>query len=221
MSVHLPPLPPTGSDDRFRPGGRSVADIVDAEHRQLAELVRRLTAPGTEAAGGADTAGGADAAGATRAADDALSVLTAALSRHLSAEEQYLLPAVRAALPDAGDRVDATIDADAALLAALKGLPADGLGDVAARVHRHVEEVGALVAALRGAATPEELIRLGNRLEIAEEAAPTRPHPGTPATPPWNRIVEPAVGVVDKLRDAVTGRPTYLRDLTEPSAGDT
>ncbi len=55
-------------------------------------------------------------------------------------------------------------------------------------------------------ATDEELIRLGNRSEIAEEAAPTRPHPGTPATPPWNQIVEPAVGVVDKVRDAVTGR---------------
>ncbi|MBQ0897810.1 hemerythrin domain-containing protein, partial [Micromonospora sp. U56] len=73
--------------------------------------------------------------------------------------------------------------------------------------------VSALITPLREVATDAELIRLGNRWEIAEEAAPTRPHPGTPATPPWNRVVEPALGVVDKVRDAVTGRRTYLADL--------
>ncbi|MFG3417840.1 hemerythrin domain-containing protein [Micromonospora sp. NPDC049460] len=199
MTVPLPPLPPTGEDETFRPGGRSIADIVDAEHRQLRELLRRLTD-----------------ADAEPAPERGWEVLTAALSRHLSAEEQYLLPTVRAALPDAADRVDRVLADDTALLTALGGLADDGLAEVDARVRRHVEEVGALVAALREVASPEELIRLGNRLEIAEEAAPTRPHPGTPATPPWNRVVEPAVGVVDKVRDAVTGRPTYLADLAEP-----
>ncbi|WP_433393525.1 hemerythrin domain-containing protein [Micromonospora sp. KLBMP9576] len=202
MTVPLPPLPPAGEDEGFRPGGRSIADIVDAEHRQLRELVLRLTGPGPQPA---------PARG--------LPVLTAALSRHLSAEEQYLLPAVRSARPDTADRVDRALAADRALLSALQGLTDDGLADVAALVHRHVEEAGALVAALREVASAEELIRLGNRLEIAEEAAPTRPHPGTPTTPPWNRVVEPAVGVVDKVRDAVTGRPTYLADLTEPPPG--
>ncbi|MFG3706334.1 hemerythrin domain-containing protein [Micromonospora sp. NPDC047670] len=199
MTVPLPPLPPTGEDETFRPGGRSVADIVDAEHRQLTALLRRLA--------GADP---------EPAPERGFEVLTAALSRHLSAEEQYLLPAVRVALPDAAGRVDRVLADDADLLTALRGLADDGLAEVDARVRRHVEEVGALVAALREVASAEELIRLGNRLEIAEEAAPTRPHPGTPVTPPWNRVVEPAVGVVDKVRDAVTGRPTYLADLAEP-----
>ncbi|MGW3615026.1 hemerythrin domain-containing protein [Micromonospora sp. NPDC005163] len=198
-AVSLPPLPPT-PEEGYRPGGRSIADIVDQEHRQLLALLDQLT----------DT----DAA-----PQDGLAVLTAALSRHLSAEEQYLLPAVRAALPDAAERVDAEINADAALLGALKALSDETLTEVAERVRRHVHGVGALVAELRAVATAEELIRLGNRLEIAEEAAPTRPHPGTPATPPWNRIVEPAVGVVDKVRDAVTGRPTYMADLPEPPRG--
>ncbi|MGW3606410.1 hemerythrin domain-containing protein [Micromonospora sp. NPDC005161] len=198
-AVSLPPLPPT-PEEGYRPGGRSIADIVDQEHRQLLALLDQLT--------------GADAA-----PQDGLAVLTAALSRHLSAEEQYLLPAVRAALPDAAERVDAEINADAALLGTLKALSDETLTEVAERVRRHVHGVGALVAELRAVATEEELIRLGNRLEIAEEAAPTRPHPGTPATPPWNRIVEPAVGVVDKVRDAVTGRPTYLADLPEPPRG--
>jgi hypothetical protein len=50
-------------------------------------------------------------------------------------------------------------------------------------------------------------------VEAAEEAAPTRPHPGTPATPPWNKIVDPAVAVADKVRDVVGRRTTYRRDL--------
>ncbi|MGK5740745.1 hemerythrin domain-containing protein [Micromonospora sp. URMC 103] len=196
MTVPLPPLPPA-PEEGYRPGGRSIADIVDEEHRQLLELVAQLTGPGATPREG-------------------VPVLTAALSRHLSAEEQYLLPAVRAALPAAADRVDRELDADASLLTLLAALTDDDLTEAAERVRRHVEGVGALVAELRGVASPEELIRLGNRLEIAEEAAPTRPHPGTPATPPWNRIVEPALGVVDKVRDVVTGRPTYLADLPEP-----
>ncbi|SCG49755.1 hemerythrin domain-containing protein [Micromonospora zamorensis] len=195
-TVPLPPLPPA-PEDGFRPGGRSIADIVDREHRQLLALLDQLTGPDATPQGG-------------------LPVLSAALSRHLSAEEQYLLPAVRAALPAATERVDAEIAADAGLLNALKGLTDGALTEVAERVRQHVDGVGGLVTELRAVATDEELIRLGNRLEIAEEAAPTRPHPGTPGTPPWNRIVEPAVGVVDKVLDVVTRRPTYLADLPEP-----
>jgi hypothetical protein len=57
-------------------------------------------------------------------------------------------------------------------------------------------------------------VRLGNRIETAEEAAPTRPHPGAPATAPWNKITDPAIGLLDRLRDAVTGRPTRPETLT-------
>ncbi|NYF58775.1 hemerythrin domain-containing protein [Micromonospora purpureochromogenes] len=205
MTVPLPPLPPT-ADDAYRPGGRSMADIADTEHRQLLGLADQVT----------------DQRLSPERRREVAEVLTAAISRHLSAEEQYLLPAARAALPECAERVDRELAADAALLGALKALggPDDpALADVAARVRRHVEAVSALITPLREVATDAELIRLGNRWEIAEEAAPTRPHPGTPATPPWNRVVEPALGVVDKVRDAVTGRRTYLADLKR-DAGD-
>jgi hypothetical protein len=48
---------------------------------------------------------------------------------------------------------------------------------------------------------------------LAAEAAPTRPHPGTPSTPPWNKIIDPVVAVADKVRDVATGRTTYPGDL--------
>ncbi|WP_346123399.1 hemerythrin domain-containing protein [Micromonospora coerulea] len=199
MTVPLPPLPPA-ADDAYRPGGRSVAELVDREHRQLCDLADEVMDPEL----------------APERRREVVDVLTATVSRHLSAEEQYLFPAARAAVPASGELVDREIEADAALLTALKGLsgPDDpALAEVADRVRRHVVRVAALVTPLREVATDADLIRLGNRWQIAEEAAPTRPHPGTPATPPWNKIVEPAVGVVDKLRDAVTGRRTQLADL--------
>ncbi|MEU5725269.1 hemerythrin domain-containing protein [Micromonospora sp. NPDC047738] len=202
MTVPLPPLPPA-ADDVYRPGGRSLIDLVAREHTALLGLAGQVTDPDLPA----------------ERRREVLDVLTAVVSRHLSAEEQYLFPAARAAVPAGAELVDREIEADAGLLTALRELsgPDDpALAEVADRVRRHVDRVAALVAPLREVATDAELIRLGNRWEIAEEAAPTRPHPGTPATPPWNKLVEPAVGVLDKVRDAVTGRRTQLSDLERP-----
>ncbi|OKI50775.1 hemerythrin domain-containing protein [Micromonospora sp. CB01531] len=202
MTVPLPPLPPA-ADDVYRPGGRNLIDLVAREHAALLGLAGQVTDPDLPA----------------ERRREVLDVLTAVVSRHLSAEEQYLFPAARAAVPAGAELVDREIEADAGLLTALRELsgPDDpALAEVADRVRRHVDRVAALVAPLREVATDAELIRLGNRWEIAEEAAPTRPHPGTPATPPWNKLVEPAVGVVDKVRDAVTGRRTQLSDLKRP-----
>lgn len=204
MSVPLPPLPPAGGDEGYRPGGRSLVDVVGEEHRRITALARELAGPEATA----------DEARRREMAD----VLAATVSRHLSGEEQYLYPALRAALPDGAELAEREIETDGALLRALKTLAGDpaSTGDVLQRWRRHVAAVDPALSRLAGVATEAELIRLGNRLAIAEEAAPTRPHPSTPAAPPWNRIVEPAMGVVDKVRDAVTGRRTYLTDLDRP-----
>ncbi|BCL17155.1 hemerythrin domain-containing protein [Micromonospora sagamiensis] len=197
MSVPLPPLPPAEGDEGYRPGGRSVVDVVDEEHRRLTALVEELADPATDA-------------DRRRAVAD---VFTAEVSRHLSGEEQYLYPALRGALPDGAELADRDVETDTALRRAVRAADPEHAADVRRRWRQHVAAVEPALGRLRGVATEEELIRLGNRFAIAEEAAPTRPHSGTPTAPPWNRIVEPAVGVVDKIRDAVTGRPTYPADL--------
>ena len=204
MPLSLPPLPRLGTDAT---SGRTVADVVKAEHHRLTALCAELT----------------DASVDTARRRRVGEVVTAALSRHLSAEEQYLYPAVRAAVPD-GDLLAAReIAEDHAVLVTLRqlaGTPADRpefdrLAEaVAVQVHRHVRAADEeLLPLLTQMATPADLVRLGNRLETAEEAAPTRPHPGTPATPPWNKLVDPAVGVLDKVRDAASRRTTYAEDL--------
>ena len=220
MSVPLPPLPPVdGGADDYRPGGRSMLELLHQEHRQLLALCRELVA----AQGSGATTGGTGASVADPGQRRVAEVLTASLTRHLSAEEQYLYPTVRAALSGGAGLADREIGADAEMLRTLKTLsgtaPGDAefdrlAGEITQALERHVHAADTeIFPELGQIASDAELIRLGNRVEIAEEAAPTRPHPGTPATPPWNRVVEPAVGVVDKVRDAVTGRQTYLDDL--------
>jgi hypothetical protein len=36
--------------------------------------------------------------------------------------------------------------------------------------------------------------------------APTRPHPFAPDKPPMNKILTAGAGLVDRMRDALTGR---------------
>ncbi|WP_328476868.1 hemerythrin domain-containing protein [Actinoplanes sp. NBC_00393] len=189
--VNLPPLPPVGGET----SGRSIVDVLGEQHRDLLALTDRLT-------GGPDD---------PRVA----SVLVATLSRHLSAEEQYLYPAIRAVVPGGDAIAERELAEDRELLLLMADLERTGeAGPVAQAVRRHVEaDAEELFPLLMQMVPAEDMIRLGNRVETAEEAAPTRPHPRTPSTPPWNKVVDPALGVIDKFRDMITARTTYVRDL--------
>lgn len=197
-ALNLPPLPPIGGEVT----GRNVVDVLAEQHRELLSL--------------ADLPDGPHRGRHAQA-------LVAELSRHLSAEEQYLYPAVRKVVPD-GDRLaDRELAEDHDLLVTLQRLDRAKPGDpdfesaaaaVRDAVARHVRaDAEELLPLLLQMAPVEDLIRIGNRVETAEEAAPTRPHPSTPARPPWNKVVDPVVAVVDKARDAVTRRTTYAKDL--------
>ena len=201
MSLKLPPLPPIGGPT----SGRSVLDVLAEQHGELLELCHRLIE--------------GSAADRGRVAQ----VVSATLSRHLSGEQQYLYPAVRQAVPHGEPIVGRELAADRDLLTALRRLDAAGAADpdfgrlaagVAQGVRRHVAAgTGESLPLLARTVPVEDLIRIGNRLETAEEAAPTRPHPATPSTPPWNKMVEPLVAVADKARDVLTGRVTRPDDL--------
>lgn len=198
VSVKLPPLPPIGGQT----SGRSVLDVLAQQHDELEDLCRRLAEGGPGAADG-------------RVAQ----VVSATLSKHLSGEQQYLYPAVRQAVPDGELIVDRELAADRDLLTTLQRLETAGpagplAAEVTRAVRRHIAAATEVLMPLLAQMVPvEDLIRIGNRLETAEEAAPTRPHPATPSTPPWNKVVEPLVAVVDKTRDALSGRITRPDDL--------
>jgi hypothetical protein len=189
------------------PAGRSMLEILADEHHQLRMLCVDL----------------ADLTGSPARRARVAGVLIAATARHLSAEEQYLYPTVRAVLSGGGLIADHEIIADQELLRTLRQLAGarpeeDGydrlVHSVGAQLGRHASEASRRIfPGLRELCGEVALVRLGNRIAIAEEAAPTRPHPGTPAMPPWNKVVDPALGVADKVRDVLAGRTTYPEDL--------
>jgi hypothetical protein len=125
-------------------------------------------------------------------------VFVACLVRHLCAEAQYLYPVARRVLPSGGRLADAALALDRILLR-------EPLAPVALDAHLSL----GLHQKLSGVLPEHDLIRLGNRVQIAQEAAPTRPHPAAPDTPPLNKLVDPALGVVDKVRDVLARRATW------------
>ncbi|HLH47611.1 MAG TPA: hypothetical protein VKV25_10650, partial [Acidimicrobiales bacterium] len=57
----------------------------------------------------------------------------------------------------------------------------------------------------------EELQELGEQIERAKAAAPTHPHPQSPNTGAGATIAGAAAGLMDKAKDAITGRPADER----------
>jgi len=195
-------------------GGQSIADVLAAEHERLETLLADAVATAEAVhSGDEDKARGRNVADA----------FVASLARHLSSEEQELYPASRTALPN-GDRViDTEIEADREILRTLAavhstdptdpGFPA-ALRRAQLQLRQHVETAHEQIhPEVRRQLSREEQIRLGNRVDIVQEAAPTRPHPETPSTPPLNKIVDPALGTIDKVRDILSGRKTRPQDL--------
>lgn len=58
---------------------------------------------------------------------------------------------------------------------------------------------------LRDSLPRDQLLDLGTKMLLAQSNAPTRPHPTTPDTPPANLLIDPGVGYVDRMRDALSG----------------
>ncbi|MDN3029101.1 hemerythrin domain-containing protein [Streptomyces sp. S.PB5] len=142
--------------------------------------------------------------------------VTMELVRHSVAEEAYLYPAVREHLANGNTVADREIEDHSKAEQLMKDLescePGDAefdriAGELMAEVRSHIaDEEQNLFPQLRAVCPPETLNELGEKVRMAKKVAPTRPHPSTPSTPPANKLLAPGVGMVDRLRDALTGR---------------
>ncbi|MGV9304223.1 hemerythrin domain-containing protein [Nonomuraea sp. NPDC004354] len=138
------------------------------------------------------------------------------LVRHSVAEEAYLYPAVRDLLPDGDQLADRELAEHAQAEETMKQLErtdadeaghAELLARLMAEIRDHVaEEEGELFPRLRSAADTEQLAELGRKVEAIKKMAPTRPHPSAPDTPPGNKIMGPLTGLIDRMRDTLSGR---------------
>jgi hypothetical protein len=61
---------------------------------------------------------------------------------------------------------------------------------------------------LREAIPRDEMVALADKVRTAKQAAPTRPHPSAPNSELFHKSVGPGVGMIDRLRDKLTGRST-------------
>ena len=177
----------------------NAVELLTNDHRTVDELFDRYLA-------------GGDAKGKKGIVEE----IIRELSIHASIEEQILYPGIRSVLPDGDSLADEAIDEHKEVKELLADLdrmdPSDSDFDTKVRrviedVRHHAEEEEReMFPKLRAAVSKKRLDEMGKAMERAKSAAPTRPHPRAPARPPGNLVAGPLAAVVDRVRDAVSGR---------------
>ena len=185
-------------------GSETRGDVIDAlinDHRDVKALIGEIKAV-------------ADPMIRRDLTDTAISELV----RHAVAEEMYVYPVMRKYLADGENAVEHDIEEHKELERTMKQLEAAdvsgpefdaGLRRMEALLADHVrDEEADQFPELRRAVPREELVELAGKVETAKKLAPTRPHPGAPNSELFHKLVGPGVGMVDRLRDKLTGRAT-------------
>ncbi len=144
--------------------------------------------------------------------------LISELVRHSVAEEMYVYPAMRDHLPNG----EAAVEEDTnehkqleKLMKELEGADAseaaflETLGRLRTVFEQHAtDEEAQQFPQLRANIPADKLVELQGKVETAKKIAPTRPHPASPNAELFHKMVGPGVGMVDRLRDKLTGRST-------------
>lgn len=178
-------------------GAEDVVTLLKAQHEQIKELFQRI----------------ADSTGEPR--EQAFTDLRRLLAVHETAEEEVVHPRARWRLTNGDALVNARLheeqDAKEAL-SVLEKLDVDSdefnrlIDQLRADVVAHAEaEEREEFSSLRDALDDKQLERMRRAVELAEKAAPTRPHPGVELAG-QNVMVGPFAAMVDRARDLITGK---------------
>jgi hemerythrin superfamily protein len=172
--------------------------LIKSDHATVKDLFRRYKGLGD---------------GALKSKTQTMERIVTELSVHASVEEQVFYPDVKRRVPGSKRLVDHGLDEHQELketLARLQRMSPDSpvfdavMRKVIVDVTDHVkEEESELFPKVRKAMSKQELTDMAAVMRTAKGAAPTRPHPLAPSTPPGNVIVGAAAALVDKARDAV------------------
>ncbi|MET9354649.1 hemerythrin domain-containing protein [Streptomyces sp. NPDC006617] len=157
--------------------GGNVIDELTTDHREVEELFGRIEALPP---GHKDRKLYADQA-------------TIELIRHSVAEEAYLYPAVREHVAGGGALADKELEDHAQAEQIMKDLESRAADDV-----EFDRLIGMLMSEIRE--------HVADKVRRAKKTAPTRPHPSAPDKPPMNKLLAPGAGMVDRARDALSGR---------------
>jgi hemerythrin-like domain-containing protein len=178
--------------------------VLAEDHRQVLEMLNELTG------------GPGEPAGDPRERKAVAERLAIAESKHEAIEEACFWPVVRDRLENGDELAKQALEQETSGKELIHDLDhiSSGSSEFSTLVHRlssavrdHINfEESQVWPKLRLALTDAELDDLGKRLEAARRTAPTRPHPKTPPDPRLLGTLGPAVGVVDRARDVLTGR---------------
>lgn len=181
---------------------QDVLDLLMQEHREVESLLDQISQPETYPE-----------------ARDVADRVIAMVVKHSVAEEMYVYPVMAEYLENGAEAVEHDKGEHQQLEELLKQLegcqPEDAeFPELVAKIQSvladHVsDEENEQFPKLRAAVPTEKLIALRSKVEMAENVGPTRPHPGAPHSQLIHRVVGPGVGMVDRLRDALTGRATH------------
>ena len=176
-----------------------VIDILTTDHHEVLELIGEIRATDDP-----------------EVRRDLTDTVIAELVRHSVAEEMYVYPAMREHLPDGETVVQHDTEEHQELEVAMKALEsADAAGDeflsgldrLEAVLRDHVtDEETEQFPELRRHLSEHQLGELARMVEAAKLIAPTRPHPGAPHSELFHKLAGPGVGLVDRLRDTLSGR---------------
>jgi hemerythrin superfamily protein len=183
------------------PTERDVIDVLTSDHRDVTALIGEIWTI-------------TDPMMRRDLTDTAISELV----RHAVAEEMYVYPAMRKHLPDGDKAVEHDVEEHKELETTMKQLESvdvstpefeTALRRLESLLADHVQdEEGEQFPELRRRIPVEDLRELAGKVETAKKLAPTRPHPGAPNSEVFHKLVGPGVGLVDRLRDKLTGRAT-------------
>lgn len=138
------------------------------------------------------------------------------LVRHSVAEETVVYPVMRQSLPDGDAAVEHDTKEHKELEVIMKNLEsADAatplfvglVGQLKEVLDDHVkDEEDEQFPLLRKHLDEDRLVSMGAAVEALKKIAPTRPHPAAPNNALFHLTVGPGVGLVDRLRDALSSR---------------
>ena len=178
-----------------------VIDVLTTDHREATELIEQILLSSSPAE-----------------RRDLADSLISELVRHSVAEEMYVYPAMRDHLPNGAEAVEHDTNEHKELERTMKELEAadpaeprflELVNEVRRILADHVEdEETEQFPKLRQHLSEEQLVDMKKAVEAAKKIAPTRPHPAAPNAELFHKMVGPGVGLVDRLRDKLTGRST-------------
>jgi hemerythrin superfamily protein len=180
---------------------RDVIEILTSDHREMVELLGQV-----------------EQSSDPERRRDLTDTVIAEVMRHAVAEEMYVYPAIEEHVPGGTEQVEhdkrehdeivqlmkRMEDTDAASPAFMQMV-----GELEGMLRHHAnDEESEQFPQLRAHIPSERLVTLGEQVQTAKKLAPTRPHPSAPHSELFHKTIGPGIGMIDRLRDKLTGRQT-------------